>query len=335
LLDVFSADAFNVTSMTAAINRMPYTPGRIGKMNLFTPKPITTTTAVLEYASGRLRLLQSGTRGGDRPNMVTSKKRKVRSFVVPHVPDYGQILADDVQGVRAFGSETNVETVAQLVNDHLEQMRAGHEVTHEYHRAGCLCGIVLDADGSQIYDYFTEFGVSEVTHTLSRSADAGTLKVAIGAIKRSIEDELGAIPYKGIHVLCDDAFFDDLLKAAGVQEAYDRWQDGQFFRDGHGRDDGGFLYGGITWENYRGKVDSTSFLQGTGVGRAFPTGVKDLFQQAMAPADYVETVNTRGKVLYSKQEPMKFNKGVDIESQSNVLFIPTIPRVLQKISWGA
>lgn len=335
MLDVFSADAFSVMNMTASINRLPYVPGRIGAMNLFTPKPVTTTTVMIEYASGRLRLLQSGTRGGDRPNMARSKKRKVRSFVVTHVPDQSQILADDVQGIRAFGSETNVEAVSQLVNDRLESMRTDHELTHEYHRAGCLCGVVLDADGSTIYDYFSEFGVTEVTHTLSRTANAGELKVAIGAIRRSIENELGAIPYKGIHVLCDDAFFDDLLKAAGVQEAYDRWQDGQFFRDGHGRDDGGFMYGGITWENYRGSVDSTTFIQGTGVGRAFPTGVNDLFQQAMAPADYVETVNTRGKLLYSKQEPMRFNKGIDIETQSNCLFIPTIPRVLQKISWGA
>lgn len=335
MLDVFTSDAFGVINMTAAINRMPYTPSYIGSLNLFTEQPITTDIAVIEYAMGRLQLLQTGQRGGPSRNTTNSKSRKVRTFKVPSVKNQSQLLADDVQKVRAFGSETELQSHAALVNDRIQDMRLAHELTHEYHRAGALCGIVLDADGSEIVDLFDEFGLTEDSYTLSLAADAGTLKAAVREIIRDIENELGAIPYKGITALCDDEFYDKLLKSAGVEQAYDRWQDGQFRRDQQGRDDGGFTYLGVTWVNYRGKVASTTFLQGTNVARFFPTGVKDLFVCPVAPADYVETVNTRGKLLYAKQERMKFDRGIELESQSNALFMCTMPGVLKKGTFGA
>jgi hypothetical protein len=335
MLDTFTADAFNVVSLTAAINRLPFVPSRLGSLNLFEEAPQTTTTAVVEYALGRLSLLQTGTRGGPSVNTAKSKKRAVKTFRIPHVPQDSEILADDIQGIRAFGSETELETHAALMNDRLESMRGDHELTHEYQRAGALCGVILDADGSTIYNLFTEFGITEDEYTLSAASEAGEQKVEVREIIRDIEDSLGNATYKGIHALCDDEFFDNLLKSPGVKEAYDRWQDGQFKRDQQGRDDGGFTYLGVTWENYRCKVGSTNFLQDTNVARFFPVGVKDLFKTAVAPADYMETVNTRGKLLYAKQEPKRFNKGVDLESQSNALFLCTNPRVLKKVTWGA
>lgn len=335
MLDTFNADAFNVIGLTASINKLPFVPQRIGAMNLFEEAPQTTTTAVVEYSLGRLSLLQTASRGSQSVNTAKSKKRQVKSFQIPHVPQDSKILADDVQNIRAFGSETELETHAALMNDRLESMRQDHELTHEFQRAGALCGVVLDADATTIYNFFTDFGVTEQSHTLSLAANAGVLKASVRAIIRGIEDDLGNAPYKTIHALCDDEFFDNLLKSAGVADAYDRWQDGQFKRDYQGRDDGGFTYLGVTWENYRGKVGSTSFLQGTNVCRFFPTGVKDLFKTAVAPADYMETVNTRGKLLYAKQEPMKFNKGIELESQSNALFLCTNPRVLRKGTFGA
>lgn len=335
MLDVFNTDAFGVISMSAAIQRMPYVPSRIGSLGLFNEVGIATTVAAIEYAAGRLQLLQTSQRGAPAPNRASSKGRKLRTFKVPHVKNIGEIFADDVLNIRAFGSETELEAVASLVNDKIEQMRAAHEITHEYHRAGAICGVILDADGSEIYNLFDEFGLTEDTYTLSLASDAGELKVGVREIIRDIENELGAIPYKGIHALCDDTFYDNLLKSAGVAEAYDRWQDGQFRRDQQGRDDGGFTYLGVTWENYRGKVDSTTFLQGTNVARFFPTGVKDLFQTIVCPADYMETVGTKGKLLYAKQAQKPFDRGVDLESQSNALFMCTMPGVLKKVTFGA
>jgi hypothetical protein len=332
MLDVFTADAFNVINMTTAINKLPYVPNRLGQMNLFTEKPTTATVAVVEYAYGKLSLLGSAARG-TRKSLEKSKKRNVKTFEIPHVPNNSVIKAEDVQGIRAFGSESELETVAAVVNDRLEQMRQSHEVTHEFHRAGAISGRILDADGSELLDLYDAFGITEGSYSLNFSGnDAGQLKVEIRDIIRDIENQLGAEPYKGIHAMCDDVFYDNLLKAPGVQEAYDRWQDGQFKRDMQGRNDGGFTWCGVTWENYRGKVGAQNFLQASNTARFFPVGVKDLFECHVAPADYMETVNTKGKLLYAKQERLAFDKGIELESQSNALFICTRPSTLMVVT---
>ena len=92
----------------------------------------------------------------------------------------------------------------------------------------------------------------------------------------------------------------------------------------------GFPFGGIYFENYRGKIASTSFIDDD-EGRIFPVGVPGLFQTINAPADYIETVNTIGLPFYAKQERMDFDKGINIETQSNPLCICTQPRTLIKI----
>ncbi len=54
------------------------------------------------------------------------------------------------------------------------------------------------------------------------------------------------------------------------------------------------------------------------------------FETVFAPADFTETVNTIGKEVYAKQEPRKFNRGIDLHTQSNPLPICYRPGELVK-----
>ena len=58
------------------------------------------------------------------------------------------MLPEEVQGIRAFGSETEMESVAGVMARHLETMRNKHAITLEHLRMGALKGVILDADGS-------------------------------------------------------------------------------------------------------------------------------------------------------------------------------------------
>lgn len=51
-----------------------------------------------------------------------------------------------------------------------------------------------------------------------------------------------------------------------------------------------------------------------------------------APANYTETVNTMGLPMYAKAEPRKFNKGFDIEAQTNPLNLCTRPGAIVKLT---
>src|SRR5690606_17078103 len=113
-----------------------YVPSRIGSLNLFTPKPVTTTSVIIEEQFGRIGLLGTRPRGSGQTQTGRRPRRSAISVAIPHIPQDDVILADEVQNVRAFGSETQLELFSNIVNDKLEAMRQNHEVTAEFHRAG-------------------------------------------------------------------------------------------------------------------------------------------------------------------------------------------------------
>lgn len=336
LLDIFSGSAFDVMSLTDSINRIPYKPSRIGKMGLFESKGVISTMVAVEEKDGVLSLLPTKARGGI-PSVAAAEGRTVRNFVVPHIPLDATVRADEVQGIRAFGSDDALQGVAQVVNDKIASMRQSHEVTLEYHRLGAIKGLVLDADGTTvIHNMFTEFGctqsvISEGVHNNAFDFTAATpaVKATCMEIVREIEANLGGMPYDHIHAFCDATFFDALTNEAGVVAAYARWEDGRALRDDMRK---GFTYAEITFEEYRGGIGTVPFIE-AGYAYFFPVGVPGLFTTAFAPADFIETVNTVGKPLYAKQQVMDFDKGIMIATQSNPLCLCTRPMALIRMTY--
>ena len=331
-LDIFSGSAFSMVALTDAINQMPFVPGRIGQLGLFREQGVSTTSVMIEEREGNLTLVETTSRGAPAVQHVANK-RKARSLSVPHVALEDTILADEVQNVRAFGSENMLEGVQNVVNQRLSEMASKIDATLEHLRIGAIKGLILDADGSAvIYDLFTEFGVTaytEVDFDLDNASPApGAVKKKCHDIRRKIEDELGVVPYDHIHAMCGPDFFDDLITHPEVEKAYERWLDGAFLRQGQAR--GSFEYAGILFEEYRGKVGAVDF---TDAAKAyfFPVGVPGLFRQYNAPADFVETANTIGLPRYAKQAvDQQFARWVMLHVQSNPLPICTRPRVLMK-----
>lgn len=328
VLDIFNDDLFGVVSLTDAINLLPVKPARISQMGLFSAWPITTSSVIVEEKAGLLALLPTSRRGA-RGTPGRHPKRTGRSFTVPHIPHHDAVLADDVQNVRAFGSESITQTVAGLVNDKLTLMRQNHEVTEEYHAIGALHGLILDSDGATtIYDLFTEFDLVESTVDFGLD-DAGIdVRLKILETKRAVEDALGSgVTYDHIHAFCGEDFFDLLISHPDVLDAYARYQNGAMLRNDPRS---GFEFAGVIFEEYRGTVSGVSFMSDTTTARFFPVGAQNLFVTYYAPADYIETVNTPGKPVYAKQERMKFDKGIEIETQSNPLKMCTRPGCLVK-----
>lgn len=146
MLDIFSNDAFSVTSLTDAINKMPYLPGQAGQLGLFKESGVSTTSVMIEEKEGSLELIPTSPRGAPAAQN-RHNKRKARSLLATHLTLEDTILADEVQGVREFGSETAVQNVQTVVNDRLGDMAAKHDLTLENLRLGAIKGEVIDADG--------------------------------------------------------------------------------------------------------------------------------------------------------------------------------------------
>jgi len=88
------------------------------------------------------------------------------------------------------------------------------------------------------------------------------------------------------------------------------------------------------FEEYAGGIGTHDFIE-SGFAYAYPEGVQNLFQTRFAPADYMETVNTKGLPYYAKQELMKMNKGVHLESQSNPITFCSLPEAVIEVSAAA
>lgn len=329
ILDVFSADGYSVGDLTASINKLPYVPGRLGQSGLFPFKGITTTVVMLERKKGKISLIPSMARGGGGTSKRPSEKRDLIPFAVPHLPYSDSLLAHEIQGVREFGTESRLEAINKKVNEKLEGMRRDHEVTHEYHRVGAIQGLVLDADGSTpIIDLFNAFSISRQTVDFELDDSNTKVKLKCTAVRRLIEDQLGGVPFTGITAQVGNGFWDALVTHDSVVAAYERQQDGDFLRrDQRAQSIAEFEFCGILFQNYRGQVGSVPFIPNDEAA-FYPEGVPELFEHNGAPADYTETVNTIGKPVYAKQEPMKFGKGIEFESQSNPAMLCSRPEVL-------
>jgi hypothetical protein len=323
-LDVFTGNAFNTISLTQAINKLPYKATRIKQLGLFAPKGVTTRSIMVEEKAGVLRILESQPWGGP-PQLNVPVKRTVRSFSIPHFPLADSVMASDVQGIRPFGQETGEESVASKVNEKLAEMKQNHEITQEYLMAGALQGLMVDGAGTTIYNLFTQFAVSEQSVDLLLGTTA-TVKEKVLDIKRAVETALGAIPFDHVHCLCGKTLFNSFIQNDAVEAAFARYLDGQFLRTDQRR---GFEFCGVTFEEYPGQVGSSTFLPATEF-RAFPVGAPGVFQMNYAPADYIETVNTVGQPYYAKQRLMDFDKGIEIETQSNPLPMCMIPAACVK-----
>jgi hypothetical protein len=326
-LDIFNTDPFGLVQMTKAINDGPHIPHRIGELGLFAEDGVATTSVMIERQGTGLALVQSAPRGSSGA-VVSNDKRKLLSLPSIHLPQRGGVNADEVQNVRAFGSETDAELVQTVVNKQLAKLRRNLDVTMEWQRMGAIKGLVLDADGSTLLDLFAIFGFTKQTKDMALDVDATKVRSEVVAVKRMIEAKLGAKMYRGIRVLCGPDFFDAFVDHPSVVRAYDNFQDRAKLAEDLRA---GFPFAGAVWEEYRGKVGATDFIAAD-KAYAIPEGVADMFCTHFAPADYMETVNTLGLPYYAKQELRDFNKGVDIEAQSNPITYCTQPDAVIELS---
>lgn len=323
MLDILNDDAFSMTSLSAAISTKNYKPGKIGKMGLFEEDGITTTTAVIEVENDVLSVVDVKPRGSSG-SALPRKGRKVVPFAVPHLPQNETILADSIQNARAFGSETQVETVQGMIIDQLGRMAQRNEFTIESHRVAAIQGKYMDAGGS-LQSIYTAFGVTESAVPMALTVADTKLRAKCAQVIDLVEDALGGLSYETIHVMCGKDFWNDLIEHPAVKETYLSSVHAAELR-GDSRQT--FEFGGLVWERYNGtsevKIEAVE-------ARAFPTGVMDFFITRFSPADYAETVNTKGLPYYGKVERMKFDKGAELEAQSNPLNLCTRPKALIKL----
>jgi Phage major capsid protein E len=340
MLDIFNQDAFTVISLTDAIQNIKFVPGRLGQLGYFNTTPVATTVIAVEKQGDQLILVPPTPRGA--PGTTTEKiKRNLRPFFIPHFEINDAVMAEEVQNVRAMGTEQAVKTVQGMLAQRFFEHQRSFSATEEYARIGAIKGLITYADGTQL-DLFSEFGVSanaELNFDFTNKK-SGALRAFCQGIRRSVAKSLEGLPFTGIRAFCSDTFMDAMMQNDEVRASYLNQIGASELRDAYVTANGGqaSTYGewyafGITFENYRGYVGSQAYIEDDKT-YIVPEGVPGLFRSYYAPADYIETVNTPGVRLYVKQYEMANGKGVHLDVQMNALNICTRPLALFKGKLG-
>ena len=326
-------DLFSMGALTQALNLFPIQYGRVNSMGLFRDDFISTRQFVIDEQTGTLSLLPVTAWGG--PATIASKlSRKARIIAVPPTAHEDHMDPNDLQDVRSFGSETAADMPAMKMAQKLARMRARHDITAEFRKISALKGIVLDADGSTtLLNLYTEFSITQVTVDFELGTALTEVRDKCMIVLRNIEDNLLGDVFSGVTALVSQEFFDKLVKHPTVKDAYDGYQEASQRLGGDMRK--GFTFAGITFEEYRGKATNpagaTVRFIAAGDGHAFPMGTQQTFINTYAPADFMETVNTVALPYYAKTDMVKFERGLDIHTQSNNLPICNRPRVLVRL----
>lgn len=333
-LDIFSGDAFSCIEMTAALNKVPYVPSYLGSKNIFVPKSIRTETADFEMVEGVISLVQTSERGAPLAQRA-NEKRTLRSQRTFRVAKGSKLRASELQNIRAFGSESELQQVQAEAMARMVALRRDVDLTHENMRLGALQGILLDADGSTLVNWFTFWGVSqpaEIDFDLDNASPAsGALKKLCNQVMRTMQKASKGAWTPGTYVegLCGDAFYDDLTSHPEVRATYLNQQAANSLREDYANVYESFRYGGINWVNYRGTDDGSTVAVGTDKVKFYPAGSLEAFQHISSPGESFDFVNTPGQPFYAMQIPDKDrNQHVDLEVYSYPLFAATRPEML-------
>jgi len=336
LTDVFNNDAFSLTEMTDAFNILPNNFGKLRRMNLFPDKPVRSRWATFERRTFSLNLLPSVPWGGPA-SVGTSAARDLARIPIPHYPHEDIVTAQDVAGVRAFGTTDSFEAIQDLINEKLDTMANKHDVTREFMSWGALKGLVYDGAGNLIADLFQEFGRAEHTINFDLANPASEPLLKVMELKEYIELNLEGESVSSIWVPSAPDFFNALITHPNVKDAYRQYLSGQQPL----REDlrTGFNFGGVVFESEVGYATTAGspgvapvthkFIE-PGTARAVPIGTQS-FGTLLAPADFIETVNSPGLARYAKQKVDDFNRYVLLHTQSNPMPYCKRPQVLVKL----
>lgn len=337
-MDVLKGDAFSMMSLLEAIENTDHKPQYLGSLNLFTPKPQRLRVVGIESRDNELSLIQTSKVGAPL-DQADRDRRKVRNFNTVRIAKGDRLMAEELQGIRAFGSETELSQVQEEIARRMQALVDDVELTWEHHRLGGVQGIVTDADGSTIVNFFTEFGVvqpDEVDFDFdAHASDVATIAwlrplVENSIVRPMIRASKGAMTTSSrVIALCGDGFWDKLVNCPEVRGTFLNQQEAAELRKASVF--GSFVYAGVEWVNYRGTDDGSTVAIGTNKVKFFPVGSNGIFQVAWGPGEFMPSVNMPGVPLLPMVVPDEKRQAyADIEVYSYPLFVCTKPLTLRR-----
>jgi hypothetical protein len=324
------ANGFEVVDWTEEVNVIPNSWGTIGQLGLFQEESVAEHVVVFEEIIKDGALIVDRVRG-DRATYGKDAQRKLHTFAVPHFPYDDAITPQDVQGKRAYGSASEVETLEAVRARKMERIRQNHSWTLEVARAQAIvAGTVYAPSGTVTQDWNAEFGVTRlsVDFTLGTSTTNVLAKIEAGIVQ--IQDNAMGETITGTVVLTSPEFFAKLIAHASVTTAYQYYTSTQEpLRQrlgGIGSLHREFTHGGTRFVEMRDTLAGQRLIP---ANKAYmiPTGTS-IFKTYFSPANRFGLVNTLGEQIYMFETAAPNGTKIEIETESNFVNALLNPRLV-------
>jgi hypothetical protein len=304
LLNIFQDDAFSLASMTNGLSKVEYVPNQIGALKLFRPMPIRTAVAAIEIRQGTMKLIQTTKRGQTSESRDKRQKGRMEYFETRKIAVDSRITADDLQFMRAFGTEDQIKQLQQEI----VQRQTGPggllddvNLTFESMKLSALRGKLLDADGTLLYDYFAKMGVAEpsvVNFSFATLTEGKLREYITNNITLHMEKNAKGARYSQIHCLCGENVMNELHKNTEFTRTFLNQQAAAELRGDYLNQK--TLFGGVIWERYRGTDDGTTVHVGPDNMIFFPGGQDNtVYSHIMSPGEKFSQVGQLGQEMYS------------------------------------
>lgn len=333
--DIFAGDGFSTMELIDALDKMEHVPGFLGQLNIFETENLNgTDTVAVEKRESVLSLIQTSERGAP-PQERANDKRDIRPFRTRRIYEHDTLQASELFKIRGFGEVSELEAVQVEIGRRMDKIRTDVDATWEHMRLGAIQGIVLDADGSVLDNWFTEWGLTQpavVDFGLDGTPADVNIREKCHSITRAMQRAAKGAWVPGrtkAHALCGDLFFDKLIEHEQVKETYRNWEAAATLRQGLAFQF--FEYADIVWHNYRGTDDNSTIAVPTGEAKFFPVGAREVFKQVWAPGESFDDLAMPGQPIYPMVIPdEKRNQSVEIEEYSYPLYLCLRPEMLQR-----
>jgi hypothetical protein len=326
----FNLAPFELSTLTGAVNRVPFQPGVITARGSFSPRPLTTTTALFDYRDGQLRLVDPVPESAPGVRLTRDDEDRQVALAVPNYKIEDTLMFASIQGRRAFGVD-GPEVVEAKRDERLGIARQAIEATRELCRVAAMTrGLVLRQSGAVITNFYAAFGVSAPSVvTFDPGASNAQVRKAAASYVRSLAKTLGGGAPRYV-ALCGDEYFDRLVGSKEVRETYLNQQEASQLRGGQAFQT--VEYGGIIWINYMGWLPNGDPVIPTDKAYVVPEGLPGHLVEVQAPAAWGETINTLAIPVYAKAVPRPFNDGIEMQVVARFLPVNTRPEAIVPLS---
>lgn len=345
-LDIFRNDAFSFAALQRVVTNAPFIPTLLGSMELFDPKPLTSTDMVIIYEEdGNIRLIPMTDRYAPDIQQIRDQGR-FYALKAKRIAKMDTLRASELLNVAnmALPETIRMRNAMTVLDKRTNKLKNDMNATKELHRLGALQGKLLDADGTTVvYDYFTEFGVTPPT-TVSINFATLTVDEAMMYFQETFTVPISLalknrwVPGRTtIGALVGDTFWGKLMRNPAVREIWKLTQQGNALARAANplaapNNWQEIEFAGIRFINYRGSTAGDIAVPAN-TAIFFPIGAQDVFNVYWAPGETLAQVQEEGKPEYLMIQPdvrTQMVSHVDVYLRAYPLYACIFPKALMK-----